>query len=425
MSAIKKIRRRLLWAVTIISFAMNVSAMALAQEETATASYAPTALQLQQLVTPIALYPDTLVAQILAASQYPTQIVEADRFVQQNSGKTADQLASAASGMDWDASILALLRFPSVLHNMDQNLSWTSALGQAYYNDPKGVMSAIQVMRNRAYQAGTLQSTRQQTVTLQGGTSGTQTIIIQPANPQVVYVPTYNPTAVYGAPAEVYPGYSGTDMLAGALLGFGTGIAVGALASSAWGCNWYGGGINYNNNVYIAHNSVWGPNRWGPYNPYHPYNPYNPYHPYNPYNPYHPYNPYNPYHPYNPYNNRLYSGNAYHPYNNAYHPYNAQHPYNGGYHPTYNTTMNRNSVNAFNHTSNTWNHNSLNNYRGYDQHASSGLENRGAFGDFGQGGDSRMASDRGASSLGGWGHSGGGFGHASGGSLGHFGGGHR
>ncbi len=383
MSAIKGKSRRLLAAVTILLFAISVASVSQAQEETAS-SAGPTEAQLEQLVTPIALYPDTLVAQILAASQFPTQIVEADRFVQQNSGQSAEQLASAASGRDWDPSILALLRFPSVLHNMDQNLSRTSALGQAYYNDSKGVMNAIQVMRNRAYQAGTLQTTPQQTVTVQGGDGG-QTIIIAPANPQVVYVPTYNPTEVYGAPAEVYPGYSGTDMLAGALLGFGAGVAVGALVSGGWGCNWSGGGLYYNNNVWYAGNSVWGPNRWGPYNPYHPYNPYNPYHPYNPYRPY---NPYNPYHPYNP--------------NNPYHPSNQQHPYNqGSYHPT------TNNFNSFSH-------NSMNNYRGYDQHASSGFENHSAFGDFGRAGDSRMASDRGASSMGGFGHWGGGGFHGGG-----------
>src|SRR5581483_11611811 len=254
--------------------------------------------------------------------------VEADRFVQQNSSSmTPDQLSSAAAKQNWDPSIMALVRFPSVLHNMDQNLSWTSALGEAYYNDSSGVMKAIQTMRNRAYQAGTLKTTPQQTVTVQsGGGGGTQTIIIQPSNPEVVYVPTYNPTVIYGTPTTVYPGYTSTDMMASALLGFGAGVAVGAVTASAWGCNWGGGSVTYNNNVWVAHNNVWGPNRWGPYNPYHPWNPYNPYHPYHPYQPYHPYN----------------------------HPQYGNQPYNRGYHPT----------------AQGWDDRGLNNFRGWDNRAS-------------------------------------------------------
>jgi Protein of unknown function (DUF3300) len=410
-----------------------------------TSTYTPTEAQLEQLVTPIALYPDALVAQILIASQYTTQIVEATRFVQQNPGMTPDQLVKAAAGQDWNPSIQALLPFSSVLNNMNQNLSWTSALGEAYYNDSQGVMHAVQVMRDRAYQAGSLKTTSQQTVTVQNGTGGGQTIIIQPANPQVVYVPTYNPTTVYGAPAEVYPGYSSTDMLASALLGFGTGIAVGALAFggggggwNSWGCNWGGGNIYYNNSVYVAHNNVWGPNRWGPYNPYHPYNPYNPYHPYHPYGPYNPYNPYHPNSPYSPYNNRLYGNNAYnHNYNaynhnaNAYnHNYNA---YNHNANYNRNANLNYNKTNNFNNyhptTSQGWNKSGLNNYRGYDQHASNGFES-GAFNGFGHNGDARMASDRGFSSLGGHGgysgyHGGGGGGGFKGYSGGGGRGGHR
>ena len=408
-----------LGTATILFIAIGMASVSQAQPESA--SSMPTEAQLEQLVAPIALYPDALVAQILIASQYPTQVVEAARFVQQNASMTPSQLNNAAAGQDWNPSITALLPFPSVLNNMNQNLSWTSALGEAYYNDGQGVMNAIQVMRNRAYQAGSLKTTSQQTVTVQSGTSGTQTIIIQPASPQVVYVPTYNPTMVYGAPVETYPGYSSTDMLASALLGFGAGVAVGALASgwNSWGMNWGGGNVYYNNAVYVAHNNVWGPNRWGPYNPYHPYNPYNPYHPYN---------PYNPYHPYNPYNNRLYGNNAYnHPYNSAY-----NHPYNSAYNQNanLNRNFNYNKTNNFNggyHPTTTqgWNKSGLNDFRGFDQHGATGFENHGAFGEFGHNGDSRMASDRGFSSLGG--HSGGGFGgfHSGGGGGGGFHGGHR
>jgi Protein of unknown function (DUF3300) len=166
---------------------------------------------LQQLVAPIALYPDELVAQILAASTYPTEIVEADRWLQQHSNLKGAQLAAEVNKQSWDPSVKALTQFPSVLANMDKNLSWTSALGDAYFNDQQDVMNAIQVLRKRAQDAGTLKTTTQQKVATQG-----DTIIIQPANPQVVYVPIYDPRIVYGPPIAVYPGYIAGPWIAGA-----------------------------------------------------------------------------------------------------------------------------------------------------------------------------------------------------------------
>src|ERR1035441_5868188 len=124
--------------------------------------------QLQQLVAPIALYPDSLVAQILAASTFPEQVVEAQRWLQGNSGLQGAALAQAANGQPWDASVKALTAFPAVLGNMDRNLSWTSSLGDAYYNQPEDVMTAVQVMRQRASAAGTLKTTPQQIVNKQG-----------------------------------------------------------------------------------------------------------------------------------------------------------------------------------------------------------------------------------------------------------------
>jgi Protein of unknown function (DUF3300) len=153
-----------------------------------------TAEQLQQLVAPIALYPDELVAQILAASTYPIEIVEAERWLQQNSSLKGAQLASEVDKQSWDPSVKALTQFPSVLANMDKNLSWTSALGDAYFNNQQDVLNAVQVMRERAQAAGTLKTTAQQNVTTQG-----QTIIIKAANPQVVYVPQYDPWIVHTA----------------------------------------------------------------------------------------------------------------------------------------------------------------------------------------------------------------------------------
>src|SRR5579862_3566475 len=135
---------------------------------------------LQQLVAPIALYPDALVAQILAASTYPTEIVEADRWMDQHPDLKSQQLGEEVNKQPWDPSVKALTEFPSVLANMDKNLSWTSSLGDAYVNQEQDVMSAIQLMRKRAEKAGHLKSTSQQNVTQQG-----QTIVIEPADPEV------------------------------------------------------------------------------------------------------------------------------------------------------------------------------------------------------------------------------------------------
>src|SRR6266404_5727988 len=150
-----------------------------------------TPAQLQQLVAPIALYPDSLVAQILAGATYPDQIVEADRWMQQNTGLKGEQLGQAVDKQSWDPSIKALTEFPSVLGNMDKNLSWTSSVGDAYVNQPQDVMKAVQVMRQRAKKAGNLNSGSQEKVSQQG-----QTIVIEPAESQVVYVPQYDPWLV-------------------------------------------------------------------------------------------------------------------------------------------------------------------------------------------------------------------------------------
>jgi uncharacterized membrane protein YgcG len=202
--------------------------------------------QLQQLVAPIALYPDSLVAQILAASTFPEQVVEADRWVQAHPDLKGDALGQAVDQMQWDPSVKALTAFPSVLGNMDKNLSWTSSLGDAYYNQQQDVMDAVQVMRQKAEAAGNLKTTPQQTVTTQGST-----IIVQPASPEVVYVPAYNPWVVYGAPVVAWPGwypYPGI-WYGGPYLSFGIGFGIGFFAGFGWG--WPHWGFDWHNHVIV------------------------------------------------------------------------------------------------------------------------------------------------------------------------------
>ncbi len=157
---------------------------------------------LQQLVAPVALYPDQLLANVLAASTYPSQVDDAARWLQQNATLSSDQIARAVDGMDWDSSVKALTEFPMVLANMDQNLSWTSALGDAYYNEPDAVVDAVQQLREEALAAGTLQSNAQITVSRQDGI-----VVIQPASATVVYVPSYDCWTVYGRPIRPLPGF--------------------------------------------------------------------------------------------------------------------------------------------------------------------------------------------------------------------------
>jgi hypothetical protein len=210
---------------------------------------------LQQLVAPIALYPDALVAQVLAASTYPTEIVEADRWMQNHSDPKGEKLAEELDKQPWDPSVKALTQFSSVLENMDKNLSWTSSLGDAYANQQKDVTDAVQAMRQQARRAGQLNSNQQERVTTQGNT-----IIIQPATPDVVYVPAYDPWVVYGAPIVAYPGWYPVPgiFFAGPSVYFGMGFGVGFFGGFGWGwphwgCDWRGHKVIYNHNTYISH----------------------------------------------------------------------------------------------------------------------------------------------------------------------------
>ena len=295
------------------------------------------AAELQSLVAPIALYPDALVAQILTASTFPDQVAIANYWMQQNKSLTGSALMQAVNKQSWDASVKALTEFPSVLNNLSNNLTWTSSLGEAYHNQQAEVMTAIQTLRAQAKAAGNLKSSSQITVVQQSP----ETIVIQPANPQVVYVPEYNPAVIYGTP-YVTPGYSAGDVAAAGIIGFGAGIAVGALMSggccgwgySSWNCGWHGTAVVYHGGAYYG-NSAW---HGGYYNGgYHGGYGYN-----------------NAYNHSNNYNNSYNHSNAYNNYNHS----NNANSFKGGGNTYNNVNVNKQGAQNFdaNHSSasNSW-----------------------------------------------------------------------
>jgi hypothetical protein len=233
--------------------------------------------QLEQLVAPIALYPDPLVAQVLTASTYPAQVADADRWRQAQGYAPAEQIAGGADAQNWDPSVKALTAFPQVLAEMDRNMRWTTDLGNAYYNQPQDILQAVQVMRQRAQAAGNLQNTPQETVSYDQGN-----IEVAPANPQVVYVPAYNPWAVYGQPVSPYPGFSllgAIGSFVGGAVGVGLGAGFGASPVSfglgilmtafnrtpfgfiGWGLSWLAQAVLFHQSSYFTHSTTvadWG-----------------------------------------------------------------------------------------------------------------------------------------------------------------------
>src|SRR6266566_3037910 len=203
--------------------------------------------ELEQILAPIALHPDTLIAQILMASTYPLEVALAERWARQNASLKGDALTAALEKQDWDPSVKSLVNFPQVLTMMSEKLDWTERLGDAFLADQKKVLDTIQSLRAKAQASGNLKTTKEQTVIVEE-----KIIKIQPTNPEVVYVPTYNPTVVYGAwPYPAYPPYYYYPpgyVAGGALLGFTAGVIVGG---ALWGnANWRGSDVNVNVNRY-------------------------------------------------------------------------------------------------------------------------------------------------------------------------------
>lgn len=190
--------------------------------------------ELERLVAPVALYPDELLAQVLAAATYPADVDAAAQWMQQNATLTSDQIANAVDRMPWDASVKALTEFPLVLNNMERNLSWTSALGDAYFNQPDDVMDAVQALRQRALSAGTLQSDAKNETMTVGNQDGT--ILIEPTSPDVVYVPIYDCWGGFGAPIDPWPDFVfAPGFVRGPRIVWSSGFHIGG----AWGrVNW-------------------------------------------------------------------------------------------------------------------------------------------------------------------------------------------
>jgi len=222
--------------------------------------------QLDSLVAPVALYPDPLLAQVLAASTYPLEIIQLQQWLGNNKGLKDKALADAVAKESWDPSVQALAALPDVVNRLANDIQWTTDLGNAFLAQQSEVMDAVQRMRKKAQEKGNLSSTEQQKVETQV-IEGKSTIIIEQANPQVIYVPSYDPVVVYGPAFYPYPpiyyppvGY----YAAGMAISFGVGMAMGAFWSGGWGwgCGWGGNNIYVNrNNSFNRNTNIGGGNR--------------------------------------------------------------------------------------------------------------------------------------------------------------------
>lgn len=240
-------------------------------EQYAGPAQALTRPQLEQLLAPVALYPDQLLAQVLAAATYPAQVSDAAQWRQAQGNASPDQIANGADQQNWDPSVKALTAFPQVLSQLAQNMRWTVALGNAYYNQPQDVMDTVQDLRERAQQAGNLQNTPQESMSYDDGS-----IALQPTDPNVVYVPYYDPWTVYGAGILPYPGFVYVGGWGGYWgfggIRFGLGFLIAPFAHfgwgwHGWGMDWHARSVMFNHQGYFSHSrSVrdWGLPRGGP-----------------------------------------------------------------------------------------------------------------------------------------------------------------
>ena len=237
-----------------INFAVAAGGIRGADFSQAANSPAMTPDQLDKLLAPVALYPDALLMQVLAASVDSQEVLDGGNWLLQNKSLEGDKLDSAAKAAGFGPAMIALFHFPQVVDMMCSEIDWTKQLGAAFTASQSAVLDSVQRLRLQAKQAGNLQTTPQQTVvTQQAGTQ--QVIVIQPTNPQIVYVPQYNPVQVYVAPPPSQPA-------TGVIIAFGVGMAVGAMFASNnyyyphWG---YGGGVYYRGGPWVVHHYAYRP----------------------------------------------------------------------------------------------------------------------------------------------------------------------
>src|SRR4029079_4324416 len=249
--------RRTLYGVIAVLCVASVqwsSPMILAQEETTATEETPTIPpeQLDSLVAPIALYPDAMLAQTLAASTYPLEVMQLDQWMDKNKNLKDKALADAVAKQPWDPSVQSMAAFPDVVMRMAENIQWMTDVGNAFLAQQTDVMDAVQRMRAKAQGTGNLKTCSEQKVETKTTQSGQQVIVVEQANPEAAYVPSYDPEVVYGAAPTEYPYYPYTypGYQPGTALAWGSAIAVGGVwANNNWGnCDWDNGDVNINNN---------------------------------------------------------------------------------------------------------------------------------------------------------------------------------
>ncbi len=243
----KTIRSLVLW--WLAASVLLVSAVR-AQDSAAPAAPQPfSAQELDSLLAPIALYPDSLLSQVLMAATYPLEVVRAARWSKANPKLSGDEAVKKVANEPWDVSVMSLVAFPNVLEMMSEKLDWTQKVGDAFLGQQGDVMDAIQRLRRLAQNAGNLQSNEQQIVR-----SDAQAIVIEPSQPQTIYVPAYNPTVVYGVwpypayPPYYYPGVAMWYPGAALVRGFAWGVGFAAAGAIFGSCNWGSRNVNVNVN---------------------------------------------------------------------------------------------------------------------------------------------------------------------------------
>jgi hypothetical protein len=252
---------RCLIGILSVTFLASGSSIVLAQETQPPPESSPPAEeapapkipndQLDSLVAPIALYPDALLAQTLAASTYPLEIIQLQQWLDKNKTLKGQALTDAVAKQPWDPSVQSMAALPDAVKRLAGNIQWTADLGNAFLAQEQDVMDAVQRMRAKAQGKGALKTSKEQTVETKTVEGNKEVIVIQQPNPEVVYVPSYDPQVVYGPPAYPYYPYTYPGYVPGMGLALGTGIVLGAAwRNNNWGnCDWNNGGsININNN---------------------------------------------------------------------------------------------------------------------------------------------------------------------------------